>query len=344
MFTMYKKARFWGFFIFVIGITSLIFYWFRNPGGVKSYLYSVFRMGSRIALNLQTRQYKVLENNHFIIKYTEADSHAANLVLEVAEEIYQPVNQSLGFTPSKKVLIIIYPSSYELNRCFGWPANENALGVYWCGTIRILSPNAWSVTDNRKVDAKMFRTNGPIAHEYTHYVIDYLTKGNYPRWFTEGIAQWIEKNLTGFSFSNPFTEEDSTIYFNGGKSGKHLNLSEKIFRDLYPLNKMNRDFDYLPNQMLAYWESLMAIEYVIEEYSAESINFIIDELGQGKEINLALKQILNIDLDKFDDNFRKWAADKVAREIIEREKARNIQFNDEQVWISLEKIAVARDF
>ncbi|MGI6649445.1 MAG: hypothetical protein ACOX5W_10400 [Bacillota bacterium] len=306
------------------GVLVLVFSWLRNPGTIRSAFYTVFREGSRIALDFQHRGQHLMESEHFRVRYGERDAEAAALVLAIAEEIYDPINQNLGYEPNRKVPIIIYPTNDSLTGSFGWPADEGALGVYWVGSIRILSPSAWATSDEGKIDPEIFRTTGPISHEYTHYVIDYLTGGNYPRWFTEGVAQWEEKKLTGFAFSNPFTE----LYQQSCRSSQQRfepksiaeprgqEWQEWVYQELYPLKEMDTGFDYLPNQMLAYWESLMAVKYINTVYSSECLSQIIKCLSQGEHINQALKQTTGADLAQFDADFRAWAADQAARESI----------------------------
>jgi hypothetical protein len=51
-----------------------------------------------------------------------------------------------------------------------------------------------------------------MVHEYTHLVVDKLTGGNYPRWFTEGVAQYEEKRVTGYTLEEDFEIDESVTY------------------------------------------------------------------------------------------------------------------------------------
>ena len=122
----------------------------------------------------------------------------------------EPVNKRLGFNPQGKSLVLIYPTREALGKSFGWAADQSAMGVYWAGVIRVLSPMAWVESAVTSEVEKEFRSSGPMVHEYTHLVVDYITRGNYTRWLTEGVAQYVERDITGFVLSEPlirFEEE-----------------------------------------------------------------------------------------------------------------------------------------
>ncbi len=317
---LWGGIRNWWRCLALLGALTLLVSGLRNPGALKSYFYGAFREGSRVVLDLQNQHLPVLEGKHFQIRYQDVDANAAGLVLETAEGIFALVNQSFGFVPSRKVPVVIYPNGDALARCFGWPADEAALGVYWIGTIRILSPNAWAAGPDGDLDAVMFKESGPMAHEYTHYVIDYLTGGNYPRWFTEGVAQWQEKQITGFTFSNPFLTLEEQNQENSPQKLPSTDVAAvetEIFSELYPLTEMDIRFDCLPNQMLAYWESRRAIEYINAEFGPDRIQQIIECLGQGYSMNRTLERSLGVNLRQFDQNFRQWAAQRAAKAVLE---------------------------
>lgn len=261
----------------------------RYPGATRGVLYNAFRECARVSLSFQTRGYMENESEHFRVKYLPRDADIASIVLEAAEKVYEPVNSALGFTPQRKVPIVIYPSEEELATSFGWPVDEGALGAYWVGTIRVLSPKAW-ITDESRLGERFWEA-GPMAHEYTHFVIDHLTHGNYPRWLTEGLAQWQDREVTGFMFSFS-AEELGTL-------------------TPYSLKQLDRDFDDQPNQMLAYWQALAAVEFMDKQYSIDKIKELINRLGEGYNLGVAFESTFGISFNDFEAHYQVWLQENI---------------------------------
>lgn len=255
----------------------------RLPSQVRGCSYELYRESARSYMDYQTRGLITLESDHIRVKYQPKDAGYAGMVLEASERFYLPIAEKFGLQSKNKVIVLVYPSSEELNASFGWPASENAMGVYWAGVIRVLSPASWvEGTNSEMQDA--FTNIGPMAHEITHLAVDYATRGNCPRWFTEGLAQLEEYRLTGFRFS-PI---DSGASF-------------------YSLKDMDRNFDDLPDQALAYRESLAAVEYISSVYGEKKLLAIVDSLGEGKGMEQSLEDVLGVDIATFEQNWRSWS-------------------------------------
>lgn len=257
--------------------------------------YSLVREIIRTAAVLETWNWPRMESEHFIIRYSTADGEEkmARLVLENAETIYEPVVKAYGYQPNKKILVVVYPTRQALGRTFGWDADESAMGVYWGGVIRVLSPEQW--VDDQDTDQlkTVFAKSGPMAHELTHLVVDYLTRGNYTRWLTEGIAQYKEWEVTGFEFDEP---------------------DGSINQPLYPLTKMDAEYDNLPNQSLAYRQSLLAVSYIVDKYGEDKINLLMDELGNGLTMDQAFTKVLGVDLTTFEQQWHIWLKEEYQEE------------------------------
>lgn len=276
------------FFAFLILTFTLL--WI-NPVTSKAYLYGVFRELAKTEMTIKTWNWATVESDHFIVKYTSADKNIAKMVLQNSETNYKLVAKNMNYYPKQKIQVVIYPTRETLSRSFGWDANESAMGVYWAGVIRILSPNAWIESSNPNKMATVFQSKGPMAHEFTHLIVDYLTKGNYPRWFTEGVAQYNEYNITGFKLPND--EPDLSL-------------------QLYALKDMDSNYDNLPDQGLAYRESLVAIKYIVQNYGRDKVSALMTELGNGYTMDQAMQKVLGVNLNQFESDWHDWLKDNMA--------------------------------
>jgi len=270
----------------------MVAFFIKIPTLVRNGAYSLAREALKQKAVWTTRDMETIQSEHFIIRYTRGNEQDAKLVMETAEHFYQPIVQKYGYDSRSKIPVIVYPSRPELNRNFGWQANESAMGVYWAGIIRVLSPNVW-ITDRDPGEYKeIFMNSGPMAHEFTHLVVDYLTSGNYTRWFTEGMAQYEEYKLTGFAFDEPET---------------------LLRQQFYSLSEMDANFDNLPDQALAYRQSFLAVRYIAEEYGEEYLKAILNSLAKGDKMDEAITNALGADMKKFETDYRQWAIEKEGR-------------------------------
>lgn len=252
------------------------------PAQIRGYAYELYREAAKIQMEYSTRDLPFLLGENVKVVHQEADRDYAIIVLEASEKFYGQITSKYGLKPNGRVTVVVYPSREELNASFGWPASENAMGAYWAGVIRVLSPASWVNGGHHEVKS-VFINTGPMAHELTHLAVDYATRGNCPRWLTEGLAQLEEYRLTGFRF-----EDKKGTVSNG----------------FYSLKEMDRGFDGLSDQALAYRQSLSMIEYIDEVYGEDKLMEIISLLGKGKGISQSLEDSLGVDLVTFEEQWR----------------------------------------
>lgn len=259
------------------------------PAGLKTYGYAAIRELVKVHTIIGTWRLEKLTSQHYYIKFRPEDRNEAELVLDTAEFFYQPVMDEFGFTHRGRIPIILYSSREALNKSFGWEADESAMGVYWAGAIRVLSPGVWIEQKDSGLVAEIFKASGPMAHELTHLVVDYLTGGNYPRWFTEGVAQYEEYKLTGFEF------HDAT---------------GALKPPFYSMRDLTEHFDRLPSQTRAYSESLAAVRFIVSHAGEPALYQIIYELGQGMDFNQAIEKVLHLNEAQFETGWQEWAMTK----------------------------------
>lgn len=211
-------------------------------------------------LEKQTEDYQVLASEHFVLKYTKRDQELAPLVLQLAEDYYGQIGELLGLPrPKEAPLLVLYPDLETLRAGMGW-GEKSAVGVYWAGSIRLLSPRVWSGAD----EMVAFAREGPLAHELTHYYVDLVTKGNYPRWLSEGLAQVVEEKITGFTLP-------------------------RVKGKIYALAELKRLFDQPGKEYLAYGQARDAVNYLWTCYGIDKMTVLLTRLGEGETLKQALK-------------------------------------------------------
>lgn len=260
-------------------LALLAWRWWPYP---REAVYSLYRDRGRSQTLSSLQGYNSQTSEHFDLYYKDADKNTADLILTTAESVYGPVVKRVGFEPSQRVPLIVYSSRDEMRSAFGWGQSESAMGVYWKGTIRLLSPNVWIHETSPAAKRKVFRKINPISHELTHYVLDYMTNGNYPRWFTEGLAQYVEYKVTGYLWLEP----QSTLKQN-----------------LYTLQDLDGRFDQLHNQPLAYRQSFLLVDYMARTYGEEGIGHLLKSLAEGVDFQSAVKQSFGVSEV---DLYRQW--------------------------------------
>ncbi len=257
----------------------------RNPGNARGVMYDIFRDVAKRNMLLFTSTWPTAESQHFVLRYRPEDGAVAPLVLETAEEVYEGVTGLLGYRPGRKVPVVMYPDRLSLGRSFGWAGDESAMGVYWAGVIRVLSPADWLRGTAWSEMSAHFKAKGPMAHELAHLLVDYRARGNYPRWLTEGIAQYVEREVVGFEF--PLPPERG---------------------EWYPLGQMDKTFDALPDQSLAYHQSLLMVDYLAELKGYPVLMDMLDLLGAGLSLEWTMVQLYGLDMTGFWNGFQTWAA------------------------------------
>lgn len=280
-----RKVFGWGMGLVLLLSVITLPLWWNRPQAV---FYSVYRDRGRESALQHLSGYQSLSGQHFVVRYSNADADVAEMVLQTAERSWQPVTDALGYAPTGLVPLIIYPDRDTLRHAFGWSAQESAMGVYWRGVIRVLSPHAWIDGDNPAETAKAFARLGPVPHEFTHYVLDYMTAGNYPRWFTEGLAQSVEYRMTRYQW----VEQENRL--------------DQV-QTLYAFSDLNRHFDELSNQALAYRESFCLVEYLFSTGGPAHMQQLLLDLSQGISFETALHQVYGLTPDELGQNWLPWA-------------------------------------
>lgn len=210
------------------------------------------------------------ESSNFYVKYEGLENaETGHLLLMVLEEAYHKVGADIGLYPEKPVTVILYSDKQfsDVTRSPAW-----AGGLY-DGKIRLPSGGISKKTD------ELMRV---VYHEYTHALVHQETRGNCPTWLNEGLAQFAE--------------------------GAEVLRAKDIVRSMggpVPLAQLENSFMQLDASQAsrAYATSLLAVNYIIDDYSFSYIKSILSLLGEGKGIAGALQSVLYLSYVEFEKSF-----------------------------------------
>jgi tetratricopeptide (TPR) repeat protein len=171
--------------------------------------------------------------------------------------------EKYGITLDKPVTLELFPHEQDFAvRTFGLPGIEGFLAVCFGHVITANSPKA----------ARPSNWEATLWHEFAHVVTLNLTHNKMPRWLSEGISVYEELQR------DPHWGQRMTPQY------RLMILGE----GLVPIGKLSSLFLSPPTPQhlqFAYYESALAVEFLVDSFGLESLKAILKDLGQGHEIN-----------------------------------------------------------
>ncbi|HSH93782.1 MAG TPA: tetratricopeptide repeat protein, partial [Roseimicrobium sp.] len=252
------------------------------------------------AYNLTTlrdtlKEYTTLTNAHFIVRMLPKEAEVyGGRVMELVEKARTQLTAKYGLTLDGQVTLEIYGNQKDFGvRTFGMPENPGFLGVCFGRVITANSPSAQSGRFNN--------WEAVLWHEFCHVVTLEITRNRMPRWLSEGISVFEERqsNPSWGQAMNPRYRE---IILGGG---------------LTPVGALSGAFlnAKTPEHIqFAYFESSLVVEFLVERHGMEKLKSVLKDLAGGRPINDALAQHTEplADLDKHFAEFAKKKASELA--------------------------------
>ena len=233
--------------------------------------------------------FQTLKSEHFLVKMDprEADIYGAD-ALALLERAHDTLTKKYGLQLRDRTIVEIFPDQKDFAiRTFGLPGGAGYLGACFGRVItanspasRPNSPNSWEAV---------------LWHEFCHVVTLTLTKNKMPRWLSEGISVFEERQARG----------------NWGEQMKPRYRAMILGEDLTPVSQLSAAFlrPKSPAHLgFAYYESSLVVEWLIERWGLEKMKELLADLARGAEINAALATRFE-PIEKLDSEFSERARD-----------------------------------
>jgi tetratricopeptide (TPR) repeat protein len=197
-----------------------------------------------------------------------------------------------GIELTVPTIVEIFPNQKDFGvRTFGMPGNPGYLGVCFGPVITANSPASQA--------GHPANWEAVLWHEFCHVVTLGLTKNKMPRWLSEGISVFEELQ------ENPVWGQSMTPRYREMILGKDFTpLGELSAAFLAPKTEMHLQF--------AYYESYLAVEFLVKQFGLEALKKILRDLGDGAEINAAIAKH-TAPLEKVEGDFEKFAKDRAEK-------------------------------
>jgi tetratricopeptide (TPR) repeat protein len=216
------------------------------------------------------------ESSHFTIRYEgkqTSESFRSGLI-GTLEGDYDDLVRDFGISPGS-IPVVLYTDQafFDVTQAAAWTGAVND------GKLRI------PVRGMDSVSPDLARV---LKHELAHSFINQLSAGRCPQWLNEGTAQVLEpKSLAS--------------------SGSRLADLFRREREI-PFNALEGSFMRFSGAeaILAYDESLAAVEYMTETYGMGDVQRILQMLGEGSSTETALRATIHSDYQQLDNDVRQY--------------------------------------
>ncbi len=228
-----------------------------------------------VAFNLVTLQdniarFRTIEDEHFIIRMEarEADIYGER-VLSLLNRARVALCDKYDMKLTSRVTVEIFPDQKDFAiRTFGLPGGSGFLGVCFGNVITANSPAA--IGGNANWEAVLW-------HEFCHVVTLQATRNRMPRWLSEGISVYEEKQANR-TWGQTMTPQYRAMIL-GGELTPIGQLSMAFLRARSPVHVQ-----------FAYYQSSLVVEFMIQKAGVESVRNVLRDLHEGVHINAAIEK------------------------------------------------------
>jgi tetratricopeptide (TPR) repeat protein len=241
-----------------------------------------------VTLKESVSHFRALTSEHFLVRMDprEAEIYGPR-VIELLERAYAQLCKKYGLEPKQRTVVEIFPDQKDFAiRTFGLPGGAGYLGVCFGRVITANSPAARPASPSN--------WEAVLWHEFTHVVTLQLTRNRMPRWLSEGISVYEERQARG----------------SWGEQMKPRYRAMILGDDLTPVSRLSGAF-LKPKSAIhlqfAYYESSLVVEYLLERFGLEKMKRLLADLGRGVPINAAIERVTGMSMDTVDREFAERA-------------------------------------
>lgn len=245
-----------------------------------------------VTLQDTMKKYAALQNDDFVIRMAAPEvAIYGPRVLALLRRAKESLVTKYGVELAKPTYVEIFADQRDFAvRTFGLPDVSGFLGVCFGRVVTANSP---------ATSASPTNWESVLWHEFCHVVTLQMTKNKMPRWLSEGISVYEERQANA-------------------SSGMRIDARYRemiLGEDLVPVSKLSAAFlsPKTPRHLqFAYLESSLVVEFIVERFGIAKIRGILADLRDGAEINAAIAKH-TMELEKLEEAFAAYAKERAGQ-------------------------------
>ena len=241
-------------------------------------------------LHEHIQEYRTLEADGVVLRMDPREAGIyGDRALSLLRRAKDVLCEKYAVELDRPIVVEIFPQQKDFAiRTFGLPGGAGFLGVCFGNVITANSPASQGASPSN--------WEAVLWHEFCHVITLRKTKNRMPRWLSEGISVYEEKeeNRTwGQSMIVPYLD----IIEEGG---------------VVPVSQLSGAFLQPPSGLhlqFAYYQSSLVVEYLIERHGFDKLKALLDVLAEGVSIHVALERAIG-PIDVLDQEAEKFVRDR----------------------------------
>ena len=200
--------------------------------------------------------------------------------LPLAKEALATMQKRYNFTVQGPILIEMFPVHDDFAvRTLGMPGMVGALGVCFGKVVTLDSPRARPPGE--------FNWGETLWHELAHVITLQMSNNRLPRWASEGISGFEERR------GRPEWGRDGELQFaQAMNAGKVLTIAD-----------INEGFADGRTIGLAYIQSAIVVEYLVETYGEPALHKMVRAYATGREDAAVFQEVFGASVDDIQKGF-----------------------------------------
>jgi hypothetical protein len=218
----------------------------------------------------------ILQNDDLIVVYEPSLEGAAGEVIRLYPDLKQELEKIFVWALDIRPQVVLIKNSRTFQKL-----SSNELFVAFAVPDKNLI-----VIDYSRMNLHPFSLRITFKHELCHLLLHrHISNRRLPRWFEEGICQWVSDGIGEIFLDKSWSGLDAAIM-----AGRVLHL-RRLTKN-FPRDK--------PSLMLAYEQSKSVVNYIDRQYGKAAILDLLGHLKNGESMEDAGMKSLGISTDELE--------------------------------------------